>query len=69
MKEFIKNKGIGYVLNAMAIILGIVGLICYLVSAEDKSKMTETFVSAMVYIPFIIAILLNAVGLFYSNRG
>lgn len=29
--------------------------------------MTETFVSALVYVPLILAIAVNAVGLFYSH--
>ena len=67
MNEFFAKRGIGYILNAIACVLGIVCLVCYLVSAEDKSKMTETFVSALVYVPLIFAIAVNAVGLFYSH--
>lgn len=67
MNEWLKQKGVGYLLNAIALVLGILCLICYLISAEDKSKMTETFVSALVYVPLCIALILNAVGLFYDN--
>ena len=59
-----KTKGTGYLLNTVALVLGTVGLICYLLSGEDQSKMTETYVSAMVYVPFILAILANAAGFF-----
>ena len=67
MNEFFAKRGVGYILNAIACVLGIVCLVCYLVSAEDKSKMTETFVSALVYVPLILASAVNAVGLFYSH--
>lgn len=66
MKEFFKKKGVGYILNAVAIAVGIIALVCYLCSAEDKSKMTETFVSAAVYVPLILAILLNVAALFFD---
>lgn len=62
-----KNRGVGYRINIVAMALGIVGLICYLVSGEDKSQMTETFVSASVYVPFLIAIILNGAGLFFKS--
>ena len=67
MIEFFKKKGIGYLLNCIAVALGIIALICYLVSGTDKSEMTPTFVEPMVYIPIIVGILLNAVVFFYSN--
>lgn len=67
MKEFFKKKGVGYILNIIAIAVGIIALVCYLCSAEDKSKMTETFVSAAVYVPLIIAILLNVAALFFDH--
>ena len=63
-----KKKGTGYILNLAALILGIVGLVCYLISGTDQSKMTETVVSAMVYVPFALAILLNAAGLVKEDR-
>lgn len=62
-----KTKGTGYLLNAVALVFGTVGLICYLLSGEDQSKMTETYVSAMVYVPFILAILANAAGFFIKG--
>ena len=62
-----KTKGTGYLLNAVALVLGTVGLICYLLSGEDQSKMTETYVSARVYSPFILAILANAAGFFIKG--
>ena len=67
MKEFFKNKGVGYILNIVATALGLVAMICYLVSGTDKSYMTETTVSAIVYVPLIVAVLLNAGTLFYNN--
>ena len=46
MSEFIgkaaKNGLVSYILNACATLLGVIALICYCVSAEDKSQMTET---------------------------
>ena len=56
MEETSKKKGAGYILNLAALILGAVGLVCYLLSGTDQSKMTETVVSAMVYVPFAAAI-------------
>lgn len=67
MNRMLKNRGISDLLNMIAFIVGIVGLICYLVSAEDKSAMTETVVSAMVYAPMIIALVINVVAVFIRN--
>ena len=67
MVEFFKKKGVGYILNIVALAMGIVALICYLVSGEDKSYMTPTYVEAIVYVPIIVGIVLNIVVLFYSN--
>ena len=68
MNKLLQNRGIGDILNAIAAAAGIIALICYLVSAEDKSGMTETYVSALVYVPLIIAILLNVVAFFLRNN-
>lgn len=67
MADFFKKRGIGYILNIVAFALGLIALICYLCTGEDKSKMTETFLSAAVYLPIIVGVALNAAGLFYSN--
>lgn len=67
MNKLLKDRGIGDLLNIIAFAAGIVGLICYLVSAEDKSGMTETFVSAMVYVPLIIALVINVAAVFVRN--
>ena len=67
MEETSKKKGAGYILNLAALILGAVGLVCYFLSGTDQSKMTETVVSAMVYVPFAAAILCGVVGLFTGN--
>ncbi|MCI8613175.1 MAG: hypothetical protein HFE48_05730 [Clostridia bacterium] len=71
MREFLgkaaKNGIVSYILNACAFILGIAALICYLVSAEDKSQMTETFISATVVVPLVIAVLANGAGIVYQN--
>lgn len=61
------SKGIGYIVNAVAAVLGIIGVICYFLSGDDRSGMTETFVSALVYVPFILAVVCSLIGLFYSN--
>lgn len=71
MREFIhkaaKNGIVSYILNASAFLLGVIALICYCVSAEDKSKMTETFVSAAVVVPIVIAFAINGVGIAYQH--
>lgn len=67
MAEQAKTKSTGFMLNAVALVLGLVGLICYLLSGEDKSHMTETVVSALVYIPFILSILASATGFFIKG--
>lgn len=67
MAEFLRKRGVGYLLNAVAMVLGIVALICYLCTGEDKSKMTETFVSAAVYLPLIAGAVFNAAGLVYRK--
>lgn len=67
MAEFLKKRGVGYLLNAVAMLLGIIALICYLCTGEDKSKMTETFVSAAVYLPLIVGVVFNTAGLAYRN--
>ncbi len=67
MEETSKKKGAGYILNLAALVLGAVGLGCYLLSGTDQSKMTETVVSAMVYVPFAAAFLCGGVGLFTGN--
>ena len=64
MNNLMRNRGLGDLLNIIAAVVGIVGLICYLVSAEDKSGMTDTVVSALVYVPVIVAVVLNAAALF-----
>lgn len=71
MREFLnkvaKNGIVSYILNACALLLGIIALICYCVSAEDKSQMTETFISASVIIPIVIAFIANGVGIVYQH--
>ncbi len=71
MREFFnkaaKNGIVSYILNACALLFGIIALICYLVSAEDKSQMTETFISASVFVPIIIAFIANGVGIVYQH--
>ncbi|MBO4989039.1 MAG: hypothetical protein J6D37_01775 [Clostridia bacterium] len=65
----IKNnlKGIPAFLNAIALVLGIVGVISYFLSGTDASGMTETTVSAMVYVPFLLAVLASAGALLTGN--
>lgn len=71
MREFIgkaaKNGIVSYILNACALLLGIVAFVCYLVSAEDKSQMTETFISAAVVVPLVIAVLAGGVGIVFQH--
>lgn len=71
MSEFIgkaaKNGLVSYILNACATLLGVIALICYCVSAEDKSQMTETFVSASVIVPLVLAFVANGVGLVFQH--
>ncbi len=70
MREFIdkaaKNGIVSYILNACALLLGIIAFICYLVSAEDKSQMTETFISAAVVVPLVFAVIANGVGIVFQ---
>ena len=71
MREFFdkaaKNGIVSYILNACALLLGVVALVCYLVSAEDKSQMTETFISAAVVVPLVIAVLANGAGIVFQH--
>lgn len=67
MKRVTDRKNTGYILSVIAVILGIIALICYLASGEDKSGMTETVLFAGVYVPMIIAILIGVLGLFFRD--
>ncbi len=68
MNKLLRSRGIGDLLNLIAIATGIIALICYLVSAEDKSGMTDTVVSAMVYVPVILALLVNIAAVFLRSN-
>jgi hypothetical protein len=68
MKEFINKKGIVFFLNLITAILAILGLIFYVLSAKDKSSMTETDISALVIVPFAISIALTAATLFLKHN-
>ncbi len=67
MRDFFKKRGIPDLLNAIALLFGIVALICYLVSAEDKSSMTDTHISVLVYLPIALGIVVNCVAVFFQN--
>ena len=60
MKEFFRKRGVGYILNIAALLIGVVALVCYLSSAEDKSGMTETHLSALVIVPLAAALAVHA---------
>ena len=60
-------KGISAILNLVAAGLGILGVISYFLSGTDASGMTETEVSAMVYVPFLLAILASVGALLTGN--
>lgn len=68
MTNLLKKKGVNFILNCISILTGIIALICYLVSGKDQSEMTETALSAVVYVPLIIAILLNVAGIFLKTN-
>ncbi len=59
-----KNKTAGFFLNLIALCCGVAALVCYLISGNDRSGMTETTVSALVYCPLAIGALINVIALF-----
>ena len=67
MRDFFKKRGIPDLLNAVALLFGIVALICYLVSAEDKSGMTDTHISVLVYLPIALGIAVNCAAVFFRS--
>ena len=65
--NFIKKKGLGYLFNIIVVVIAIVGLILYCISADDKSKMTETTLSPLVVDLFIIGIGMSVTTLFLNS--
>ena len=68
MWEFIRKGGVGRLLNIVALALGIVALVCYVNSAEDKSGMTETHLSALVLVPLIAALAAGAAAVAFNKN-
>lgn len=65
--DFIKKKGVGFIINAVVVMIAIVGFILYLVSADDKSGMTETAISPIVIILYIVGIGMSIATLFINS--
>jgi ABC-type multidrug transport system permease subunit len=65
--EIIKKRGIGFIINMVVILIAVIGFILYCVSARDRSGMTETSVSALVIILYVIGIGMSTATLFFNN--
>ena len=64
MKQFFANKKADFYILSATVVLGILGIILYAVTATDKSQMTETFVSGWVIALFAIAVASSCAAMF-----
>jgi hypothetical protein len=64
MKAFITNKKADFWILLVTVLLGIVGVICYATTGTDASEMTDTHMSLLVLLIYIVAVAASVVAMF-----